>query len=216
MLSKAASAKVTSPGVADSNLLPRGTPWPSTTTIHFVPLPFLVFPTQAPLFFAGAKLPSRNDSLQSRRPFWSNSARNCRQILSHVPSSSHRRRRRQHVLGLGYLSGRSFQRAPVRSIQRMPSSTSRSSAHGRPWLARSGSNGSILAHCLSERNTSRIRSFSPIPPKKAPEKSKNRAPGIYETASSMIDLHGQLASLPCRVMKIVSTFGFENLPTVAG
>src|SRR3954468_2694624 len=55
-------------------------------------------------FLAGAKLPSRNDSLQSRRPFWSKSERNCRQILSQVPSSSHRRKRRQHVLGLGYLS----------------------------------------------------------------------------------------------------------------
>src|SRR5205814_2906687 len=58
---KAASAKVTSPGVADSNLLPRGTPWPSTTTIHFVPLPFLVFPTQAPLF-----LPERNCHQETR------------------------------------------------------------------------------------------------------------------------------------------------------
>lgn len=29
---------------------PRGIPWPSTTTMHFVPLPRLVFPTQEPLF----------------------------------------------------------------------------------------------------------------------------------------------------------------------
>src|SRR2546421_4428439 len=114
-------------------------------------------------FLAGAKLPSRNDSLQSSRPFWSNSDRNWRQILSHVPSSSHSRKRRQHVLGLGYLSGRSFQRAPVLSIQRIPSRTSRSSAQGRPRLVRLGSSGPILAHCLSERNTSRIRSFSHIP-----------------------------------------------------
>jgi hypothetical protein len=46
---------VTSAGEADSNRLPRGIPWPSTTTIHFVPLPRLVLPTHAPLF-----LPERN------------------------------------------------------------------------------------------------------------------------------------------------------------
>src|SRR5205085_7077897 len=131
-------------------------------------------------FFAGAKLPSRNDSLQSRRPFWSSSERNWRQILSQVPSSSQRRKRRQQVLGLGYLSGKSFQRAPVLRIQRMPSRTSRSSAQGRPWLERLGSSGPIFAHCLSERNTSRIRSFSHIPQQKAPEKAKNLSIGLMK------------------------------------
>jgi hypothetical protein len=33
----------------------RGTPRPSTTTIHFVPLPRLVFPTPQPPFLAGAE-----------------------------------------------------------------------------------------------------------------------------------------------------------------
>jgi hypothetical protein len=137
-------------------------------------------------FLAGAKLPSRNDSLQSRRPFWSNSERNCRQILSHVPSSSHRRKRRQHVLGLGYLSGKSFQRAPVLRIQRMPSSTSLLSAQGRPLLERLGSSGSMCDHCLSERNTSRIPSFSQETKQKAPQKSKNLSRETYETASNTI------------------------------
>lgn len=31
--------------------LPKGIPWPSATTIHFVPLPRLVLPTQSPLFW---------------------------------------------------------------------------------------------------------------------------------------------------------------------
>jgi hypothetical protein len=84
-------------------------------------------------FLAGAKLPSRNASLQSRRAFWSSSERNCRQILSQVPSSSQRRKRRQHVLGLGYLSGRSFQRAPVRRIQRMPSKYEAIVSPGSPF-----------------------------------------------------------------------------------
>ena len=89
---------------------------------------------------------------QSKRPFWSNSPRNCRQILSHVPSSSHSRKRRQHVLGLGYLSGRSFQRAPVLSIQRMPSKHRRSLSGGRPPRLsdlRLGSRASMDFHCLS-------------------------------------------------------------------
>src|SRR5881628_1470698 len=34
-----------------TKVLLKGRPWPSTTTIHFVPLPRLVFPTPAPLFW---------------------------------------------------------------------------------------------------------------------------------------------------------------------
>src|SRR5579859_535951 len=79
-------------------------------------------------FLAGAKLPSRNDSLQSSLPRWSSSLRNCRQILSHTSRSSQCRSRRQQVLGLGYSLGKSRQRAPVLSTQRIPSSTWRLSA----------------------------------------------------------------------------------------
>ena len=45
-----ASASVASPGEALSSRTPSGRPWPSTSTIHFVPLPRLVFPTAEPLF----------------------------------------------------------------------------------------------------------------------------------------------------------------------
>ncbi len=48
--SSVSSASFTSAGDAEARVLPKGIPWPSTTTIHFVPLPFLVFPTQAPFF----------------------------------------------------------------------------------------------------------------------------------------------------------------------
>src|SRR5580698_1633966 len=103
-------------------------------------------------FLAGEKLPSRNDSLQSSRPCWSSSERKCRQILSQMSCSSHWRKRRQQVLGLGYSLGRSRQRAPVLSTQRMPSNTRRLSAHGRPRLRSWGRRGSSLAHCLSDKN----------------------------------------------------------------
>ncbi|WKT61882.1 hypothetical protein Q2E61_06710 [Microbulbifer thermotolerans] len=44
------SISLTSAGEAEVMVLPSGTPSPSTTTIHFEPLPRLVFPTSGPLF----------------------------------------------------------------------------------------------------------------------------------------------------------------------
>lgn len=111
-------------------------------------------------FFAGAKLASRKLSSQSSVPRASSSERKARQILSHTPCFSHRANRRQQVAGLGYSSGKSRQRAPVLSTQRMPSSTCRLSAHGRPRLFSTGSKGSIFCHCASDRNAFRIPSFS--------------------------------------------------------
>src|SRR5512143_3027290 len=48
--SRVASISLTSAGEAEASVPPIGTPWPSTTTIHFVPLPRLVLPTNSPLF----------------------------------------------------------------------------------------------------------------------------------------------------------------------
>jgi hypothetical protein len=103
-------------------------------------------------FFAGAKLPSRNDSLQLSCSRWFNSARNARQMVSQIPCSSQSRSRRQHVAGAGNSSGRSCQRAPLRKIQRMPSRTLRSFAGGRPPrrdLRLFGSKGRIFSHWAS-------------------------------------------------------------------
>src|SRR5579883_2989915 len=47
------SPKLTSLGEALSNRTPSGRPSPSTSTIHFVPLPRLVFPTAEPPFSPG-------------------------------------------------------------------------------------------------------------------------------------------------------------------
>ena len=145
-------------------------------------------------FLAGAKLPSRNDSLQSSLPFWSSSQRNCRHTLSQVSSSSQRRSLRQQVLGLGYSGGKSRQRAPVLRIHRMPSRTRRLSAHGRPLLERVGSSGSIFAHCLSERNGLtgfRTRSFSHSPPKKAPKNQKISREGLMKPLlNHIVDILG--------------------------
>ena len=111
-------------------------------------------------FFAGAKLASRKLSSQSKVPRVSSSERNARQTLSQTPCFSQRAKRRQQVPGLGYSLGRSRQRAPVLSTQRMPSNTRRLSAQGRPRLLSRGSNGWIFFHCSSDRNGFCIPSFS--------------------------------------------------------
>jgi hypothetical protein len=119
------------------------------------PLAPLGFSDFSAPFLAGAKLPSRNDSLHFNcwRSF--NSLRNARQILSQTPCSSQSRSRRQQVEGWGYFSGRSCQRAPLRRIHRIPSRTRRFAIHGRPpqrCLGGLGSKGAIFFHCASVSN----------------------------------------------------------------
>ena len=113
------------------------------------------FPDASAPFFAGAKLPSIKASSQSSAPFSSSMERNFRQMSSHMPKSSHNCSRRQQVDGLGYRSGKSCQRAPVRRTQRMPSKTSRLSQGGRPpfgFALGSGSSGSNSFHLSSFMN----------------------------------------------------------------
>ena len=103
-------------------------------------------------FLAGAKLPSRNDSLHCNcwRSF--NSLRNARQMFSQTPCFSQSRSRCQQVDGCGNSPGKSCQRAPLRRIHKMPSSTLRSWAGGRPPCGRAGrfgSKGWIISHCAS-------------------------------------------------------------------
>jgi len=94
-----------------------------------------------PPFLALAKLPSKNTSSQLSLPWASSAERNTRQIWSQISSSSQSRKRRQQVLALGYRSGKSRQRAPLRKTHRMPSKTSRSSARGRPNPVAGGRSG---------------------------------------------------------------------------
>jgi hypothetical protein len=103
-------------------------------------------------FLAGAKLPSRKDSLHCSCFRWLSSARNARQILSQTPCSSQSRSLRQQVAGEGNSSGKSCQRAPLRRIHKIPSSTLRSEARGRPPRRCEhgrGSKGRIFSHWAS-------------------------------------------------------------------
>ena len=116
------------------------------------PLTPLGFSDSIAPFFAGAKLPSIKDSLHFSCWRSSNSLRNARQISSQTSCSSQSRKRRQHVAGEGNSSGKSHQRAPLRRIHKMPSSTLRSSAGGRPpcgRFRRFGSKGRIFSHWAS-------------------------------------------------------------------
>src|SRR5882724_6252875 len=119
------------------------------------PLAPLGFSDSTAPFFAGAKLPSKNDSLHFScwRSF--SSLRNARQTFIQMPCSSQSRSRRQQVEGCGYSSGKSCQRAPLRRIHRIPSRTPRLSIHGRPprrFLRGFGSKGAIFFHCDSVSN----------------------------------------------------------------
>jgi hypothetical protein len=116
-------------------------------------------------FFAGAKLPSMKDSLHFNCCRSFNSPRKARQILSQIPCSSQSRSRRQQVDGEGNSVGISCHRAPLRRIHKMPSSTRRSFAGGRPPRGRSGrlgSKGRILAHWASVSNRP-YRAIGPPP-----------------------------------------------------
>ena len=124
------------------------------------PFAFAGISDAEPPFLAGAKLPSIKHWLQSSFFLASSSLKNMRQIFSHSSSCSQSRRRRQQVLALGYSFGKSRHRAPVFRTQRMPSKTRRLSVQGRPRLLSFGRSGSIRFHCSSERNASRIPSFS--------------------------------------------------------
>ena len=114
-------------------------------------------------FLATIKWPSIKHWLHWMRRRLSNSLIKLSQIFSQTPRSSQSLKRLQQVLGLGYSLGKSFHRAPLRNIQKIPSSTSRFFFQGRPLLFNFGSRGSIFFHCFSLKYIARlIRVFPPM------------------------------------------------------
>ncbi len=129
-------------------------------------------------FLAGAKLPSINDSLHFNcwRSF--SSPRKARQIASQTACSSQSRNLRQQVDGEGNSSGKSCQRAPLRSIHKMPSKTWRSGAGGRPPFGRGGrwgSKGRIFSHWASVNN----RAYRAIGPPSGATDAREPPPRVY-------------------------------------
>ena len=129
------------------------------------PLAPLGFADSTAPFFAEAKLPSRNDSLHFNCCRSFNSPRKARQIPNPIPCFSQSRNLRQQVEGAGNSSGKSCPRAPLRRIHKMPSSTLRSGAGGRPPRGRGGrlgSRGRIFSHWASVSNRP-YRAIGPPP-----------------------------------------------------
>ena len=103
-------------------------------------------------FFADEKVPSASVSLRSIRPCRSSALSNRDQAFVQTPLVVHCRKRRQQVGYEGNRSGRSFQRAPLRSTHRIPSTQARGSIDGRPrWPVRGscGNRSAINRHWSS-------------------------------------------------------------------
>ncbi len=116
------------------------------------PLAAFGLPDAQTPFFAGANVPSARASSQSIRPIPSSRRSTRAQAFWNRPASVQAFNRRQQVLGDGKCFGKSFQRAPVRSIHRMPSRHGRGGICGRPPTRLGGSQGNksaIRFHCSS-------------------------------------------------------------------
>jgi hypothetical protein len=103
-------------------------------------------------FFAEANVPSAKDSSWSTSPLRSSKSTHRFQATCQIPDSVHCRCRRQQVEVEGKCLGRSFHRAPLRSIQRIPSMQPRDAAAGRPPLGPIGvsaNRSDIKCHCSS-------------------------------------------------------------------
>lgn len=119
------------------------------------PLPALGLPDGRAPFFAGAKVASTAHSERSRPPRRTRSSASALSARASRPERFHAWKRRWHVAGEGYRSGRSCQRAPVLSTQSTPSRTSRSGMRGRP-RAEAGSASKMGARTLHCSSVSRI------------------------------------------------------------
>lgn len=103
-------------------------------------------------FFAEENVPSAKASSWLTSPRRSSLRSSRVQAFSQRPSMVHSLCRRQQVEEEGKTLGKSFQRAPDRRIQRIPSKHAREDARGRPPYAetgRSGNKSAIRSHCSS-------------------------------------------------------------------
>lgn len=107
-------------------------------------------------FLAPEKEPSIKASVKSSLPRCSKSWASAARIWAKTPSWVHCWNRRWQVWYGGYLSGRSFQGAPVLKTHKMPLSTSRGSRAGRPrppgFRCIGGTSGSMRRHCSLVRS----------------------------------------------------------------
>jgi len=144
---------------------------------HLAPL---AFADGGPPFGAGAKLASKNDSLNFKCYRSFSSARNVRHMRSQTPRTSRSHSRRQQVDGERNSLGKSCQRAPLRRIHpdtvHRDFSAPRGSEPGgespRRWRGGRGSKGLIFSRCapVGKRPYRRIR----LPPVALPPPRKRQ------------------------------------------
>ena len=122
----------------------------------FTALSALGLPNAEPPFLAGTNVPSMKHSRRSKPPRSFRSWATANNTCSKTPVLTHCWNRRCTVLYAPYRSGKSFQGAPVRRIQRIPLNTLRRSLQGRPrWSSRTGSGGRMALtalHCSSVKS----------------------------------------------------------------
>ena len=107
------------------------------------------FPPPAAARLARMLLPSTHHKSQSMRPSVSSRICSASRRWSQVLSFLHRLNQSYTVCHGPNRSGRSRQGAPVRTIQRTPSTMIRKSLRGRPVAFGTGMKGSMVSHCSS-------------------------------------------------------------------
>ena len=136
-------------------------------------------------FFATTNVPSMKHSLKSSSPRVRKSSAKISSTFFRTPSLTHCWNLRWQLWYGGNRSGKSFQRAPLRSIQSIPFRTSRLSLQGLPrpsWRRGEGAiRGLIIAHCSSLNSSLLAIAYH-----------YSRMRGIYETASSHDISHNSL------------------------
>lgn len=116
-------------------------------------------------FFAEENVPSAKHSYHFNCPAASSVPSNARHASNRTPASSHACNRRQQVLAEGKCLGKSFQRAPLRKIQSIPSKHGRLGTGFWPPFSDafgSGNNGSTTVHCLPVTSYPVLYSFFAI------------------------------------------------------
>src|SRR5580704_7171818 len=103
-------------------------------------------------FFAEENVPSAIACSSSTLPVRSRERSSRPHAFSQTPAVVHSFNRRQQVTGEGKRFGKSFQRAPVRSTHKMPSTQGRAGTRGRPPSTEGSGAGNKFAirnHCSS-------------------------------------------------------------------
>ena len=145
-----AEARRPAPGSVQSTRLRPGTPSPSSFPKEApgrlpppsTSDPFRVwFYRHRPPFFRRGKTAVGKRLRPIELALFVELACNARHAFSQMPCASPRRNRRQHVLGEGDRSGRSFHRAPLPNTHKMPSNTGRLARGLGPPLGDPGGSG---------------------------------------------------------------------------